>query len=685
MDGKLKTEYQHYIPQFLLRNFSHPYHGEKSTKKQRRAKRKQTNTSPRIYPGEPMLNAINLDKDPPELVQIPVKRTFGQPDIYENESKFNHQEQIRIEEKLSRLESAASKIINKINGAHKFCESEVWISRLEKDTLRKFLFVMKYRGPIFFRRFNHQKAEDYNADDKFQFLEYMRKENFKRPLDVWFHNLTAILDAKIDPEGQRIRDLGDHIYPGDAMWLYMNVQTMYLVLCTPSNPSEEFIVTENAFSIHEGRVGYSVDPVTGETTMGANTEFHVMGVISPSLMMLLRSWFLPEAMDDSNEELRKRKKERCAVVNWPGYDPGSVRSLLEDLPVIKARSSHIRATDGRLVFGESEDGVKRSSDMFCFTFFGLPTRHMQMLNAVMLDQAHHISTIVFQNRAALRKALEYYLDMPTQTNGGYSMKTCSGKADDPMLLILKKLEHAAQLLGSNVKAKYHTSTLGDEDDGLRFIDALTQMLDGLSSVPNNPFRVCMGVLLEGLTGLELNITDIHANYLPDFPDLVFAGIQEASQGQNNQLVPYSASIPRTMWRLAWNAICAIASEESGENESLILEAIRNEIAEFNDTSSQRAFQLSRSWPNEALVQPRKELHFQSSSVSQAGQENSNPNHASLQESMSRSNIGPRKAFNQLGMSLHQTRAWLHRSALISSKSNQIIRQPRSAFTYQLLR
>lgn len=276
-----------------------------------------------------------------------------------------------------------------------------------------------------------------------------------------------------------------------------------------------------------------------------------------------------------------------------------------------------------------------------------------MLNAVMLDQAHHISTIVFQNRAALRKALEYYLDMPTQTNGVYSMKTCSGRADSPMFLMLKKLEHTAQLLRSNVKAKYHISPLGDEDDRLRFIDALTQMLDDLSSVPDNPFPVCMDVLLEGLTGLELNITDIHAiesivaNYLPDFPDLVFAGIQEASQGQNNQSVSYSASIPRTMWRLAWDAICAIASEESSENGSLVLEAIRNEIAEFNDTSSQRTFQLSKSWPNEALVQTRKELNFESSLVSQAGQKNSKPNHASLQESMSRSNIGPRKAFNQL--------------------------------------
>ena len=581
MDRKLKAEYQHYIPQFLLRNFSHPFNGEKSVKNPRTGEWDQTNTSPRIYPGEPMLNAISLDKDPPELVQIPVKRTFGQLDMYVNESKFDHQKQMRIEEKLGLLEAAASKIINKIKEAQ-LCKKEVWISRLEKDTLHKFLFVMKYRGPIFFRRFNHLRAKDYNADDKIQFLEYMRKENFERPLDVWFHNLTGILDAKIDPEGQWIQGLFKRIYPGDALWLYMNVQTMYLVLCTPSDPSEEFIVTENAFSIFEGPISFSKDPVTGETVMGANTECHDLGVISPNLMMLLRSRFLPEAIDENNEDLRKPRKQRCAMVDWSGYDHRDVRSLLVDLPVIEARSFHIRETDGQLEFGESEDGIKRFSDMFCFTFFRLPTRHTQTLNAVVLDQVHHVSTIVFQNRAALRKALRYYLDMPTH-HGDCSICTCNDQADDPRLLMSKKLEHATQLLGSKMEAEYHISPLGAEDDWLRFIDTITQVLDDDSSVRNNPFAICMGILLEGLTELEVDITDIHAmaligaNNLSYILEIVFAGIHEAGLGKFNQSVPYSATIPIAMWRLAWDTICAIASENFCENESLILESIRERL------------------------------------------------------------------------------------------------------------
>jgi hypothetical protein len=90
----------------------------------------------------------------------------------------------------------------------------------------------------------------------------MCRKNFKRPLDVWFHNPSEIMDTTLDSDGIFLIDIVDRIYPGDALWVFANIQMMYLVLCTPSDPSEEFILTENAFSIHEGPVSYSVDTRT---------------------------------------------------------------------------------------------------------------------------------------------------------------------------------------------------------------------------------------------------------------------------------------------------------------------------------------------------------------------------------------------------------------------------------------
>jgi hypothetical protein len=157
------------------------------------------------------------------------------------------------------------------------------------------------------------------------------------------------------------------------------------------------------------------------------------------------------------------------------------------------------------VLAEGQDGVHRSSDKFCFPFFRLSAKHVQMINTIMLDQADHISTIVFRSQPALRKALEYYLDMPTQTRGLYSVKTISERADDPKLLLLQKLEHIAQHLGSKVKARYHVDPLVDS-----FEDVIFQVLKDVPPLPNDPISSYMRILVGLSHKLGLTIRDIQS-------------------------------------------------------------------------------------------------------------------------------------------------------------------------------
>jgi hypothetical protein len=91
--------------------------------------------------------------------------------MYKDDSKFSDKDQERIEKKLSLIEGQASRIIAQVADAHKAGKNEVTLSRHDKDLLRKFLFIMKYRSPIFYARFNHQKAEDYSSNDRTPFLE----------------------------------------------------------------------------------------------------------------------------------------------------------------------------------------------------------------------------------------------------------------------------------------------------------------------------------------------------------------------------------------------------------------------------------------------------------------------------------------------------------------------------------
>lgn len=80
-----RTQYQHFVPQFLLRNFSHPYRPQKDDRKKlKRSKRKDEK---RIYPGERVVNTIDLSEDPPVLCEARVNRILGQMDMYRDTSK----------------------------------------------------------------------------------------------------------------------------------------------------------------------------------------------------------------------------------------------------------------------------------------------------------------------------------------------------------------------------------------------------------------------------------------------------------------------------------------------------------------------------------------------------------------------------------------------------------------------
>jgi len=318
-----KREYQHFIPRFLLRYFADPDAivspvigncGGKQYEQRRDDK---------------AVNAIILSEDPPKIAAFPVGRICGQDDMYRDDSKFPKYEQRRIETKLSQIEHAASVIISKVTKAHSEGKTNISLSRHDKDALRKFLFVMKYRSPIFFRRFNHQRAEDYNADDRSLFLKYMQENpRLKRPLDVWLDNLIAIIETEMDPAGNWTTEIANRIYPEDAKWLFWNIRYMWLSFVTPSDLGEEFILTENAFNTHEGPVDYTINQSTGEHTTTAYTEFHVLSVISPRLVMVLRHNMLPEPLEDRNPAILSYKEGMLAGLVTAHSDTNRAKSIL---------------------------------------------------------------------------------------------------------------------------------------------------------------------------------------------------------------------------------------------------------------------------------------------------------------------------------------------------------------------
>jgi hypothetical protein len=225
-----KSQYHHFIPRFILRNFSHPFKPPNPPKgSAKRSKRKQKHS---YYAGEPMLHSISLASAAAEIIETPVSKTFGLTDMYRD---FAHDfNQHHIEEQLSRLKSRAGEIVSNIRKAFEARQPDVWLTRADRDTLRKFLFIMKYQGSNFRRRFYHEHAKGYTSDDKETLMRYMREKGFQKPIDVWFDNIKAMLELKMDNSLKWMDVLRKRAYPADAEWFIINTQSFYLALCTPN-------------------------------------------------------------------------------------------------------------------------------------------------------------------------------------------------------------------------------------------------------------------------------------------------------------------------------------------------------------------------------------------------------------------------------------------------------------------
>ncbi|MCJ1231663.1 hypothetical protein MMC12_008342, partial [Toensbergia leucococca] len=434
------TRYHHYIPQFLLRNFAHP----KSSSKKGKGKRNNKQA-------EPMLNAISLSGDKVEIFEVPVKRTFGVQDLYldsENPQNVQH-----IEELLGGLEGSAARVIHKIRDSFEkkahVTGSQVTLTRIEKDILRKFMFVMRYR--IHNIKADHvgETVEDYFGPDKEELAEYMRKKGFKRPLDVWLDNLKAFVEIKIETNAEKWQtELMEKAYPRHAEMFIIHLDWFYLALCTPLHSEDEFLMTETGFGVSEGHATSFTDIMTKQTRW-LYTEYHTIAHISPKLSMVLRSQTLPLPVEDALESIKSMRESLHKLTTVPHNLPEGTDSFLQELPVTKARNSYTKIENGILVPLTGGPPVLQPTDKFFFKFFPISTEFTNKINCVLLEQAFSTSTIVFNKKKSACQAIEYYLTL----DHGRGWKEVKGE-DDPMLVYLKKMEEASALLGRKVVAKY---------------------------------------------------------------------------------------------------------------------------------------------------------------------------------------------------------------------------------------
>lgn len=101
------SEYQHFVPQFILRNYAHKYVGPQRKKNgnNKKGKNKKNGT---MYCGELVVNNVNLKADPVVIEETKVSRILGKYDMYQDTSQSDSAQQRQIETMFGKLESYVS-------------------------------------------------------------------------------------------------------------------------------------------------------------------------------------------------------------------------------------------------------------------------------------------------------------------------------------------------------------------------------------------------------------------------------------------------------------------------------------------------------------------------------------------------------------------------------------------------
>jgi hypothetical protein len=453
-------EYQHYIPQFLLKEFSTPFicpAREATGKKKCRCKHEKGK-----HPGDPVLNCVNLTVSPFRLENRPVKRIFGLTQMYDDKTKPTTAEQRRIETRFSKMESQAATILRRAIKALDNEEEGIVMTRIDRDLLRKFLFLLKYRGTGFHNRFNHTSADEYCSNDRELILHYMRQKGFKMPLDVWFHNLEAIMDVEMDPERKWMTELPTRMFPMDAKWFVAHAQMYYMAFCTPSDSSKEFIITDNCFNVFEGPSTFVRDQDTGEIIQGAHAGYHEFNPISPRLIIILRCFLLPNPEEDKDSKIAEWRENMRWECLEQLYGPDTT-SAFAKLPIHKARSSYAEIRNGSVHAKSDFDGKYRPGDTFTFPFFRIKSYYVNTINYILLDNVYPFNTIAFRSRRAFFQTIDSYICAPCKLH-----KIVGGQEPERHLFFLHALEDLAKGMGSVRDLVYKYMPPPPDVDGKRF-------------------------------------------------------------------------------------------------------------------------------------------------------------------------------------------------------------------------
>lgn len=387
---------------------------------------------------------MDLTADELAVEVVPVRRVMGMNNMYEDLGQATPKQRRHVEDMFGRLEGESSRIFRSIIKGVEDGNKGIWLPREDRNVLRRFLFLLMYRGSQSHRRFYHATPDEYKSEDEIELHQYMLDRGFDRPVDVWFGNIKAIAECKMDAAGQWMEEIQQRMYPPDARWFCHHTQQSYMAVCCPEDEEAEFLLAENSYSVYEGIDSFLVSPMTGEQTSGPWVGFHYFAPVSPRIVIVLRSNILPLPEEDINDDIRgERDQWRAAAVDqWFGADR---QSELADLPITKARNNYTEMANGQLRELKPHE-TRSSGDRFFFKFFRTNNNHVSKINSFILDGAR--ASVVFASRTAFTRTLEWYM---TDTSKTWKNVVGTAQERNSKATLLRKLSALVKSQGSNAE------------------------------------------------------------------------------------------------------------------------------------------------------------------------------------------------------------------------------------------
>jgi hypothetical protein len=426
-----KSQYHHFIPRLILRGFVEEGEDAEPRKSQATTNsKKKRNKYKKQSARDGGLSFIQVQDG--TLHDGMLSRCGGLVDMYR---EVQAADQFELERKLGVLETRAGDVLARARKTFVQPGSRLVLKRAEKDNLRKFLFLMKYRSVSTWDRFNVDTIDDYKENDREVLREYMRERSFTSPREVWFANLHAFLDLEMDPERTWSEKIFEVAYEHDAIMFWLHVEQSYIAFCSPQNADDEFLLTENAFGIFEGPQFISPPILSGVVERRQYAEWHNFAPISSSLLIVLRSTVLPG--DILYEGQDRTDIYQSILASFPS--PEQAESILQDLPVRRCTTSYTTEANGQL---EATDNCAGPSphDQYSFQCFQLHSNHIKTINTLFLEEATSARTIVYRRRSVVARAIRDYLEDPRP-----GLKTLTG-IGSPRERYLRALENALRSL-----------------------------------------------------------------------------------------------------------------------------------------------------------------------------------------------------------------------------------------------